>query len=85
MDKYNKRIFLNGINSHYTGSLVCHDGIVSNRGKPPARYTFIEVSDCHGKVRIHTDDNLQLEDYINKLKLLQTEINNFITHLESTK
>lgn len=81
-NKYNKRIWLNSDKSHYTGSLVCHDGIVSNRGKPKARYVFMEVSDCHGKARIHTDDNLSISDYIDKLKLIRDEIDLFIDHLE---
>jgi len=84
MEKYNTRMWLNSINSHYTGSIVCHDGIVTNRGKPPARYTFLELSDCHGKSRIHYDDNLDMEAYIDKLKLIQSEIQKFIEHLEKS-
>ena len=82
MEKYNTRMWLNSIDSHYTGSVVCHDGVVTNRGKPPARYTFLEISDCHGKTRIHYDDNLDMDAYIDKLKLIQSEIQNFIDHLE---
>lgn len=82
MEKYNTRKWLNALDSHYTGSLVCHDGVVTNRGKPPARYTFLEISDCHGKVRIHYDDNLDMKSYIEKLKLIQSEIDSFIEHLE---
>ena len=84
MEKYNTRTWLNSIGSHYTGSIVCHDGIVTNRGKPPARYTFLELSDCHGKSRIHYDDNLDMDAYIDKLKLIQSEIQNFINHLEKS-
>ena len=84
MKKYNTRVWLNSIDSHYTGSIVCHDGVVTNRGKPPARYTFLELSDCHGKSRIHYDDNLDMEAYIDKLKLIQSEIQNFIDHLEKS-
>ena len=82
MKKYNKRAWLNSEKSHYTGSIVCHDGIVTNRGKPAARYTFVEISDCHGKTRIHFDDNLEMIDFINKLKLICSELDSFITHLE---
>ena len=85
MNKYNTRMWLNSIDSHYTGSIICHDGIVSNRGKPPARYTFLELSDCHGKSRIHYDDNLDMDAFIQKLTLLRSEIDNFISHLEQNK
>jgi hypothetical protein len=82
METYNKRTWLNSEDSHYTGSVCCHDGVVSNRGKPAERYTFLEIASCHTKARIHTDDNLTLTDYIDKLKLLRSEIDAFITHLE---
>lgn len=78
-------MWLNSMDSHYTGSIICHDGIVSNRGKPPARYTFLELSDCHGKSRIHYDDNLDMDAFIQKLTLLRSEIDNFISHLEQNK
>lgn len=80
---YNTRTWLNSIESHYTGSVACFDGIVSNRGKPPERYTFLELSDCHGKSRIHYDNNLDMLAFIQKLRLLQAEIDNFIEHLEN--
>ena len=83
MKKYNKRTWLNSTDSHYTGSIVSHDGIVINRGKPPARYTFIEISDCHGKTRIHYDDNLDMEAYIEKLTLIRNELDDFIEHLKN--
>jgi hypothetical protein len=51
---YNSRQWLNGIGSHFTGSIVCHDGVVKNQGRPAERYTFLELASCHGKVRLHT-------------------------------
>lgn len=81
--KYNKRVWLNTDDSHFTGSMVCHDGVVSNQGKPAARYTFVEFSDCHKKSRIHKDDNLDMKDFINKLKLVRLELELFISHLEN--
>lgn len=82
MSHYNSRIWLNSTESHYTGSVTCFDGVVSNRGKPPERYTFLELSDCHGKSRIHYDNNLDMIAFIDKLKLLKNEIELFIAHLE---
>lgn len=82
MEKYNKRIWLNTTDSHYTGSATFHDGIVSNQGKPAERYTFMEITDCHRKVRIHYDHNLDMQAYIDKLSLLRDEIDNFINHLK---
>jgi|LakMenEpi03Aug12_release.lakeMendotaPanAssembly.Ray.scaffolds.fasta_scaffold879730_2 hypothetical protein len=82
MEKYNKRVWLNPEDSHFTGSVVFHDGVVSNQGRPAERYTFMEVASCHAKVRIHTDLNFTLNEYIDKLKLMRDEIDKFIEHLE---
>lgn len=81
MAKYNKRIWLNNENSHFTGSMVCHDGVVSNQGRPPERYTFMEICDCHRKIRVHKDANLPMDEFVGKLALMRDEINSFINHL----
>lgn len=81
--RWNNRVWLNSLDSHYSGSIVTFDGTnLLNRGKKLERYTFIEISDCHGKVRIHKDDNLDMRDFIEKLRLLETEIREFRLHLE---
>lgn len=81
--RYNSRVWLNSYYSHYTGSIVCVDKKdLINRGHHLERYTFMEISDCHGKIRIHTDPNFGMEEYIDKLKRLETEIRNFREHLE---
>ena len=85
MEKYNKRIWLNDENSHFTGSMVFHDNVVSNQGRPAERYTFIEIASCHAKVRIHTDLNQTEKEFIEKLEMMRDEIDNFITHLKKEK
>lgn len=80
---YNVRTNLNPETSHYTGSVACVDvEKVINQGKFTDRYTFVEIADCHGKVRIHKDPNLSLEEYIIKLRLLATAIGRFSDFLE---
>jgi hypothetical protein len=82
--KYNSRLWLNDIDdSHYTGSIVCSDSHdLINRGKHVDRHTFVEISDCYGKIRLHPDLNLGIDDYIFKLKLIQYELQKFVDHLE---
>jgi len=83
---YNSRQFLNPSSSHYTGTLVCFDGVeIINQGKELPRYTFIELSDCHGKVRLHKDNNLLMRDFVLKLRLMAREINEFANYLENTE
>jgi hypothetical protein len=80
---YNRRIWLNPEDCHFTGSMVCFDGKdVINQGKLLDRYTFVEVASCHGKVRIHTDANSDMQAFVEKLRNMVDELNFFIDHLE---
>ena len=79
---YNRRTFINPLSSHYTGSISCVDGRkIINQGKELDRYSFVEISDCHGKVRIHKDANLTEGDYISKINLLINELTSYRDHL----
>jgi hypothetical protein len=81
--KYNDRVWLNSEESHFTGSMVCFDGVIKNQGKPAERYTFVELRDCHGRIRLHVDKNSEneLEEFRDKLLLLQETLDCFIDHL----
>lgn len=80
---YNVRTNLNPETSHYTGSVACVDvEDVINQGKFTNRYTFVEIADCHGKVRIHKDPNLEMKDFLTKLRLLSFELSAFANFLE---
>ncbi len=80
---YNKRTWLNDNDSHYTGSITCaHFTELVNRGKYMEEYCFVELCDCHTKIRIHKDNNHSTKYFINKLKLIQSELQGFIDHLE---
>jgi hypothetical protein len=86
---YNSRTWLNEEDSHFTGSLVCFDGIVKNQGREADRYSFVELASCHGKVRLHTDKNSGNQDEQSlqlaaKLILLRNEVDGFIQHLLTT-
>jgi hypothetical protein len=81
--KYNERIWLNEDDSHYTGSIVLFDGeSIINQGKLIDRYSFVEISSCHGKVRIHNDYNHPLGVYIKKIATLEDELRKYREYLE---
>jgi hypothetical protein len=86
MSKYNKRIWLNPETSHFTGALVCHDGIVKNQGRPAERYTFVEISSCTAKIKLHSDKNaenevIELKDFISKLNTVTSALLEFQRYL----
>lgn len=78
---YNSRTWLNGPESSSTGNVVCFDGI-TDYSDGPYRNVFVSVSDCHVSARLHKCYDEPVESFIDKLKLLRTEIDNFINHLE---
>lgn len=78
---YCRRVWLNEENSPSTGSAVAFDGFVRD-DKEEWRSTFLEISDCYGKARLHKASYDAMEDSINKMKILRNEIDSFIDYLE---
>lgn len=81
---YNRRTWLNNNNSPSTGSVVCYDGDVDFSGEI-IRSTFISISDCSKSAKLHIAEYDTIEDFIEKLKILNNEISKFIVHLENNK
>lgn len=80
---YNKRTWLNAKNSDSTGSIVAFDGKITDLDtNKKYLQRFLEISDCSNKVRLHqTSDDIP-KDFIIKMKLLKSEIEQFINYLE---
>ncbi len=81
-EKWNKREWLNSISSDFTGSVVSFYGLVSYRGGRSEKDCFLEIADCHGKIRLHKTTSYTLKQFIAKLKKLKKHIELFINHLE---
>ncbi len=78
---YNKRTWLNSDKSDSTGSVVAFDGKVTYKGKYLDE-RFLEIADCRSKIRLHQTSDDTKEDFLVKIKLLKTEIEQFIEYLE---
>lgn len=78
---YNSRKWLNGEQSRSTGSVVCYDG-ETEFADGLARDSFIEISDCRGKTRLHKGSDDTVEDFVAKLALLKKELSAFIEHFK---
>ena len=76
---------MNPLKSDSTGSVVAFDGYVVDFEGKKYRETFLEISDCHHKVRLHITSDDTRKQFISKLKLLNSEIDKFIKHLENEK
>ncbi|NIU01224.1 MAG: hypothetical protein GWN01_09930 [Nitrosopumilaceae archaeon] len=81
---YNKRTWLNADTCDSTGSIVAFDGKVTDLdNKNEYTQRFLEIADCRNKVRLHKTSDDSDEDFLNKMKLLKNEIEQFINHLEN--
>jgi hypothetical protein len=82
MGMYSKRVWLNKDGSPSTGSVVAFYGETTWRKEKDVS-TFLEVADCHDKIRLHRTHDDSMEDFVKKLRLLATTANDFATFLES--
>lgn len=80
---YNKRTWLNSEVSDSTGSLVCFDGTVTTKTNESLDWSFLEISDCRNKVRLHRTEDDSKEDFLRKLKTIKREVSEFINFLEN--
>ena len=83
MKVFCRREFLNDPLSPSTGSVVAYDG--PDAWKPEERFSFLEVGDCHVRARIHQMTLEGREQFILKMTLLRTVVDEFISHLETEK
>ncbi len=81
---YNKRTWLNAESCDSTGSVVAYDGKVTDLDTNN-QYTqrFLEIADCHHKIRLHKTSDDTDKDFLDKMRLLKSEIDQFINYLES--
>ncbi|MBB1074484.1 hypothetical protein HUU62_08680 [Rhodoferax sp. 4810] len=81
---FNKRIWLNSEKSPSTGSVVCFHGKSNWRhgsSQEPEIVDFIEVADCHCKVRLHRSHFDTTGEFIEKTQLLAKTLNDFAEYL----
>lgn len=80
---YNKRTWLNKEGSPSTGNIIAYDGVTTWKGEA-IRNTFLSISDCNNSVRLHRIEDDTIDDFIEKMELLNSEIGEFITYLKQT-
>lgn len=78
--RYKKTVELNDELSPYTGSITCYDGEI-RYDDGPFQEQFVEIVDCHNKVRIHRGFCQNESEYINKLIKMRNTLSEYITHL----
>lgn len=80
---YNKRTWLNKLDSPSLGSVVAFDGEIKYSDGPD-RSTFLAISDCSKTVKIIRNTE-SIADYVEKLTLLRNDIDLFIKYLSNSE
>jgi hypothetical protein len=74
---YKDQVFLNSKKAFGTGTAVACYG-KWNKDED----AFLEISDCHNKVRLHIMGSDSRKAFINKMKKLRKLLDRYIKHLE---
>lgn len=83
---YNKRVWINQPGNASTGAIVCFSGLSNWTDREGNREVahFIEISDCHCKIKLHYGQYDTKDEYVEKLRLLKDTIGDYIVYLENT-
>ena len=73
---------MNPEDSASTGSVVAFHGETTYGDRDAEIVTFFEVADCHCKARLHKIKIDSMEDFINKIRLIEKEAGDFANFLE---
>lgn len=84
--RYVKKVWLNPKNSASTGSICVFDGPYKYKSDmEEVRDSFIEIKDCNNGIRLHKTFEDTEQDFINKVELLKSVLDAFLTHLKEVK
>lgn len=78
---FKSETWLNPEDSPSTGSIVCYDGDVEYSDDGVSPCTFIEIADCHQKVRLHQAHTDTTEQFIEKIDKIIFSLEKFREHL----
>jgi len=77
---YLDRQWLNAAPSPATGTIVAYDG--PSNWDLAERHAFLEIADCHGKVRLHMSKGDSVQDFVKKMRILSEVTAQFAAYLE---
>ena len=84
-NNYCNRQWLNPDKSSSTSSVVAFEGLTNwsmGAEDKPTHAAFLEISDCHGKIRLHAARYDTREEFTQKIRTLANIISEFADHLE---
>jgi hypothetical protein len=79
---YSKRLWLNKESSPSTGSVAAYRGKMMFGDGLERKTAFLEIADCHNKVRLHVSPMDTMEEFMVKMEKLRDFIDDFILFLD---
>ena len=76
---YNRRTWLNRENSTSTGNVVA----MVYKDEDEDITAMLSISDCYNSARLHRTSEDTMEEFIDKMKILNEEITLFVKYLET--
>ncbi|RLI67689.1 MAG: hypothetical protein DRP02_14050 [Candidatus Gerdarchaeota archaeon] len=81
---YCKKEFLTDSPEQSTSSVVSFSGRVQwGKNDKPEPISFLEISNCHEKARLHQTYEMTDAEWVMQVKRLRDHINNYLTFLET--
>lgn len=85
-ETYCVRTCLNPPGHFKSSGVICFaGGMKYPKDEEPAPYYYVEISSCHSKVKLHAEPGAEgeyLREYVDKIKLLRDELDDYIEFLE---
>jgi hypothetical protein len=82
-EKYCRKIFLADEDLSSTSTLVCYEGPPAwkDKDRPEFREKFVEIGNCHCKIRLHKTDAETDRQFLLKIALLRDQLSEFLDYL----
>ena len=82
--KYCTKDFLTSLQEPSTSSIVCFYGDIKwSKDEDGGNVSFIEISSCHEKARLHRTFEMTEEEWIQQVKKLKSSIDDYLAFLEN--
>ena len=82
MTSYCKKEFLTKENEPSTSTVVSFSGLIQwGKNDKPEPLSFLEISSCHEKARLHRTYEMTADDWILQVEKLRDHINDYLEFL----
>lgn len=83
MATYCKKEFLTDAPEPSTSSIVSYSGLIQwGKNDKPEPLSFLEISSCHERARLHRTYEMTAQEWINQVRRLRNHVDEYLAFLE---